>query len=229
MFEAFFNVTLKEYLINFLIYGQTIFFMWLFEKSFKKTFKHYEYEMITISFYTIAYIFSMIIIITGFSFNYYKTHLIIQYVILVLISFHVLCKKYNSLTAISLSFLLVFLNSYYWEIVLHLTEYNTNPLTIFNFRETYHLIVLPFLLTHYYFDKHVVLKKLAIGICISYLSALINFEVIPYFNLQSINIPFFNSLVVIIYFINKTICLMILLNIISNDVIKKRKRKDWFI
>jgi len=61
----------------------------------------------------------------GFGFAYYKPHLFIQYVVLVNVAVYLYRRRYNFKDALCLGFLTVFLNSYYWEIILHLAEYLT--------------------------------------------------------------------------------------------------------
>lgn len=57
--------------------------------------------------------------------GYYATHLINQYIVLTLVAVYLYSQRYGFKQALCLGFLTVFLNSYYWEIVLHVVEYLT--------------------------------------------------------------------------------------------------------
>ena len=227
MLDNYFSISIWEYLINFIIFGQCLFFMLLYEKSITYK-KKYNQKFIEDVFYLLSLTFIFSIYIENISYNFYKSHLLIQYAFLVHIAYYKLKNRYNVLTAISLSFLLVFLNSYFWEAVLHIMEYNTNPLTLLNFRETYHLIVIPFLINHYWFDKKIVVRKIGFSFCISFLVSVFVFEVIPFLELSYFYIPFFLTISNISYFFNRVICLLILLDIMNNHSFKKKHVKGWF-
>lgn len=227
---------LLDYLLNVLILGQCLFFMYLYEKSIGLTTRRIDTdigyfdvdELIELYFYIISFLFMLIIVATGFTFQFYKTNLIIQYCVLVLYAFRVLKTEERVLTAISLSFLLVFFNSYLWESVLHFAEYTQNPVMLFNFRELIHLVVLPFLYAHYTVDKKPVLYKLKMLFFINFLFSVLTIEVYPRFNSYQFDVPFFVSVVGLTHFVNRFISLVLLLDVFVKYTKARTERKWWF-
>jgi len=57
------------------------------------------------------------------SIGFYKTHLIMQYILLTMIATYLYSQRYEVKQAVCLSFLTVFLNSFYWELPLHIIEF----------------------------------------------------------------------------------------------------------
>jgi len=55
--------------------------------------------------------------------GFYSTALILQYIVYVVGSTYLYNQRYGIKQAVCLAFLTVFLNSYYWELPLHLAEY----------------------------------------------------------------------------------------------------------
>jgi len=224
------------YLLNVLIFGQALVFMYFYERSYKVPNKkaNLDYGILTSDiiletfFYGISTIFVIIVIVTGFTFQFYTNVLILQYVFLVLYAFRVLSKRERVLTAICLSFLLVFFNSYLWESVLHFAEYTVNPMKIFNFRELIHLVVLPFLYAHYTVDKKPVLAKLRILLFINFLFSLLTIEVYPNIDSYRFYIPIFRHLVNLTHYINRCISLVMLLDMFVKHTKARVERKEWF-
>ena len=132
------------------------------------------------------------------------------------------------LKSISLAFLLVFLNSYIWECILHFAEYSLNLMMLLNFRETIHLVVLPFLFCHYDIDKKKVINQMYILIFINFLFSLLTLDVYRAIFAWRISIPFFNNLTGLTHFCNRLISLIMVLDIFINDATEKNERKWWF-
>ena len=61
--------------------------------------------------------------IEGFSVQYYTTPILIQYIIFTLASTAILRIRYGFNQAVSLAFLTVFLNSFWWEMFYHVYEF----------------------------------------------------------------------------------------------------------
>lgn len=57
------------------------------------------------------------------SIGFYATTLVMQYIALTMLATYLYSQRYEVKQAVCLAFLTVFLNSYYWELPLHLTEY----------------------------------------------------------------------------------------------------------
>jgi len=179
-------------------------------------------------FYAVSFLFIVAVIVTGVTFQFYSNILILQYVMLVMYSYQVLRKHERVLTAICLSFLLVFFNSYLWESVLHFAEYTVNPIMIFNYRELIHLVVLPFLYSHYTIDKKPVLAKLRILIFINFLFSLLTIEVYPNIDSYRFVIPFFRHPVNLTHYINRCISLVMLLDMFIKNTKARVERRNWF-
>ncbi len=227
---------ITKYLLNVLIFGQVLVFMYFYERSYKVQNKkaNLDYGILTNDviletfFYGVSTIFIICIIVTGFAFQFYTNTLILQYVFLVLYAYRVLSKKESVLTAICLSFLLVFFNSYLWESVLHFAEYTVNPMMVFNFRELIHLVVLSFLYAHYTVDKKPILVKLRILLVINFLFSLLTIEVYPNIDSYRFYIPFFRHLVNLTHYINRCISLVMLLDMFIKHAKVRHERKEWF-
>jgi len=86
--------------------------------------------------------------------------------------------KYRFKEAVSLGFLTVFLNSFYWELPLHLAELLSGPPHVGMLVQACRLIPLPWLLNHYEFDKKRSKVLITVGLFISYL-----LHIIAYMNL----------------------------------------------
>lgn len=227
---------LIPYLINVAIFGQCLVFMFFYERSYKvqNIRVNLDYGILTNDviletfFYAVSFLFIVVVILTGVTFQFYTNMLILQYVALVLYAYSVLKKKERVLTAICLSFLLVFFNSYLWESVLHFAEYNANPMMIFNFRELIHLVVLPFLHAHYTVDKKPVLSKLRMLFFINFLFSVLTIEVYPRIDSYRFYIPFFRHLVNLTHYINRCISLVMLLDMFIKHTKVRLERKEWF-
>ena len=57
------------------------------------------------------------------SIGFYTTHLIMQYIALTMIATYLYNQRYTIKQAVCLGFLTVFLNSFYWELPLHIVEF----------------------------------------------------------------------------------------------------------
>ncbi len=227
---------LITYLINVLIFCQVLVFMYFYEISLRIPIVKIDMDYGLLSndviletfFYGVSFLFVFGVILTGFAFQFYTNVLILQYVLLVLYAYRVLSKKERVLTAICLSFLLVFFNSYLWESVLHFAEYTVNPMMIFNFRELIHLVVLPFLYSHYTVDKKPVLAKLRILLFINFLFSLLTLEVYPNIDSYRFYIPIFRHLVNLTHYINRCISLVMLLDMFTKNLKVREVRMSWF-
>jgi len=229
-------VDLIPYIINVLIFGQVLIFMYFYERSIRIPVVkvNMDYGILTNDviletfFYAVSFLFIVAVIVTGVTFQFYSNILILQYVMLVMYSYQVLRKHERVLTAICLSFLLVFFNSYLWESVLHFAEYTVNPIMIFNYRELIHLVVLPFLYSHYTIDKKPVLAKLRILIFINFLFSLLTIEVYPNIDSYRFVIPFFRHPVNLTHYINRCISLVMLLDMFIKNTKARVERRNWF-
>ena len=237
-------MNLITYLIHFLIYIQPLFFMYVYEYSVRRCEDNnftnqvnYWVDNIQLGllFYPISILSMIIVFISGISFEYYTNEILIQYIFLVIYFYSFNKEKGHPLKSIALSFLLVFFNSYLWEIVYHFTEYTLNPMMILKLRETYHLIILPFLFSHYRFKKKGVINKLYMLVFICFLFSVLNLDVllririVDYEFFHRIKIPLFNTMTNVLNFINRFVSLIFLIDIFNKDMIDKENRRWWFM
>lgn len=88
---------------------------------------------------------------TGFSVGFYRNALIIAYILLTMAAVTLYGTRYTFSKAVCLGFLTVFLNSYYWELVLHLGEYLTVGFYVEQLAQLWRLTPLAFFLRRYRF------------------------------------------------------------------------------
>lgn len=227
-----------NYILRLIVFGQPLLFMFLYEYSHSSVYYNRFYSVEKEKFLNCLLIVSSMVFIfvvwlSQFSFDFYKPNLFVQYVMLVLYAYYRFKNNYNNfLTSLSLAFLIVFLNSYYWELFLHVADYNVsilsgNVLAVFNFRELWHLIVIPFLLSHYDIDKKTFGRYTMINVLIGFIVFIFTFHIFRGFNSYSYNVPFFRTFTILAYFINRFLSLFLLINIII-DGGKLEHKKWWF-
>lgn len=192
--------------INILVYGQMFFFMWLFNSNIKLT-KAYERYFYILSFYSIVIIGCFKI-----SFGRYVTLLLMAYVFFVIYVTYILSNKYTFRMALSLGFLIPFLNSYYWESILHFGFITFRGLDLNQFIQLFHLIPIIFLVRKFEFNKEDTINSLTKGLIISFVFhyfiiwAIVNENVFPHNHI----------LKRILHMILRFICLNIVIKIVYN-------------
>jgi hypothetical protein len=105
------------------------------------------------------------------SFSQYPTRILQLYILMVIVTFGLLSSEYRFKEALCLSFLIVFINSYYWEMMLHINAIIFNGLNFNQIVQAFHLIPAYFLYKRITF-KHPkrVLKMLLYGLFVSALN-----------------------------------------------------------
>ena len=122
----------------------------------------------------------MILGITGFGFSQYSNELLMFYVLLMMYSYYVLSRNYNFKDTVCLSFLLVFINSYYWEFMLHLNAIMFYGLSFNQLIQGFHLIPVYFLYRKIEIkDTRRVKKLILYGLVISTLN-LLSINLLPF-------------------------------------------------
>jgi len=169
--------TISGYITQLIVLGQPFLWMSLYDSDFKipNISKHV--------FYFTGFVFLSVIAITQFSIGFYTSNLFIQYALMTMAATAVFNIKYRFKEAVSLAFLVTFLNSFYWELPLHLAELLSGPPHFGMIVQAWRLIPLPWLLNHYEFDKKRSKKLIAVGLFISYL-----LHIISYMNLFTLRI-----------------------------------------
>lgn len=186
-----FQSSLSDYAVQSVILGQPLFWMWLHGNrwNFSEYFKY--------AFYLGTGAFILVIWVTGFQIGFYHTHLIIQYAMLTVIAVFLYNQRNSIKEAICLGFLTVFLNSYYWEIPLHLAEILSGQLHAGMLVQLWRLVPVPFLLSHYRFT---IRSRLFLSLGLAFSGVLMIFQFILHLG--------FNY--VWVYALNRLICLLLL-------------------
>ena len=89
--------------------------------------------------------------VTGFNMGFYTTALIVQYCVFTLLTVYLLNVRYCFKEALCLGFLVVFLNSYYWELPMHFAAVLSGEPVVNIVFQLWRLAPLPFLLGRYRF------------------------------------------------------------------------------
>ena len=106
-------------LLRGLVYAQSLIFIWLFRKKNVDSF--FNKNIRTFFYFSSLYVIC-IIYIFNINYNFYTTDLLIYYCLSVLFVTLIFESKYSFKNALCYGFLIVFINSYYWESMLHLNK-----------------------------------------------------------------------------------------------------------
>ena len=203
------------YSLNSIVYA--IPFIWLYILNKKVEINNYYIKLLYPASFGIIY---LMLVITGFGFNQYTNELLKFYTLLMLYAQYVLRHEYNFKDAVCLSFLLVFINSYYWESMLHLNFIMFNGLSLNQVIQGFHLVPAYFLYRMIEIKDINRFKKLILyGLVISTLNVLsINFLSLSLFGFLQYNTrDLVNN-------ITRISCLTILLIIFITQIKIKRRR-----
>lgn len=113
--------TVTGYLTQLAILGQPFLWMWLYDSQIKFP------DVLKYYFYLIGFEFIIFVMTMGINIGFYTTNLLVQYALLTMFATFFYNQRNPIKEAISLAFLTVFLNSFYWEIPLHLAELFSGP------------------------------------------------------------------------------------------------------
>ena len=195
-----FGNTGLDYVVQAAIYGQCIFFMALL---YLKNYQLPEWSKGL--FYISGFGFIAGVILTNWSIMFYTNTLWVQYTVFVMLATMFFNEHYPIKEAICLGFLTVFLNSYYWELPLHFTDYAmTFPNWLGNMGvflpQLVRLLPLMYFLPNYTLTS--TSKKLLVtGLIFSSILMMIRFTVLrPYGGF--------------IWAINRLVCLLVLVKVI---------------
>jgi len=76
-----------------------------------------------LGFYLVSFIVFLRVLFTGFSIEFFTTPILLQYIVFVVASVNIFNNKFEFKKALCLGFLVVFLNSFYWEVFYHVYEF----------------------------------------------------------------------------------------------------------
>lgn len=154
--------TIPGYLTQLAILGQPFLWMWLYDSEIRFP------DRLKYNFYILGCAFIILVASLGIHIGFYTTTLIIQYALLTMVATFLYNQSNPLKEAISLAFLTVFLNSFYWEIPLHLAEFFSGPPHIGMLVQLWRLIPAIWFRKNYVFDK-VSHRTLAKGLLFSLL------------------------------------------------------------
>ena len=112
--------TLPEYLFQVIVMVQPMIWIILYNTPIYLKYRQEEILKWIIYIFMEATLFGIIILKP--SIGFYTTSILAQYTILITVSFYMFTQRNQVKDAIALAFLTVFLNSFYWEIPLHILE-----------------------------------------------------------------------------------------------------------
>jgi hypothetical protein len=227
-----------EYGINVLIFGSVFIASFLFEigangiDHFLK-FKSYndKLDLVYLGFTCIGVLLVQRLQVR---FNYYSPMLLAIYIGFLWITYNRLyIDSGYFLQSLSVAVLLVFFNSYLWEIILHLSVYHINIYELFNFRELWRLSAL-YILARYYTikkeKKNDLMLIVKIIIFINFLFSVLYIHVfwaIPN-KIILANISLYELKMMFMYS-NRVISLTLLTDIFKNCLTLRSKIKWWFL
>lgn len=133
----------SRFLLRILIFGQPLFWMWLYDRDIDLSAYRNKFYFFSGSFCLATLIKS---VTDNSVFEYYTAWLLFLYAFMVMFVTWGLEEKFSFRKSICLGFLLVYLNSYVWEFMLHITSYMTHGISANDLLQMQHLIVLPWLL-----------------------------------------------------------------------------------
>jgi len=163
------------------------------------------------AFFAITFFF-----ICDFSIGFYSSELLFLYSALVWWGILVLMKNFNwnFREALATSFLLVYLNSWYWEAFLHIWAIQENGINMNQIFQLLHLIPGVYFLIRYEFDKHKAVDELAKGFMVSTIIGFMRiyrvWNYLPIIHTEA-SVYFFNHGLMIL---NRVICFVFLFHAI---------------
>ena len=102
------------FILRGLVYAQSFLWLYLLDKDYEVN-SYFIQVLFPISLGIIYLMLDM----SGFSFSQYPNHLLRFYVLLMLYAYILLRMKHSFYDTVCFTFLLVFINSYYWEFMRH--------------------------------------------------------------------------------------------------------------
>lgn len=138
--------TVTGYVTQVIVLGQPLVWMWLHDSEIKVP------DVLKYNFYLLGFQFILIIATTGFEVGFYTTNLLIQYALLTMGATVLYNQRTPLKEAVSLAFLTVFLNSFYWELPLHLAEIFSGVPHVGMLVQLWRLVPAVWFLGNYMFD-----------------------------------------------------------------------------
>ena len=168
---------------------------------------------------------SFAFLIEDINIGFYSSELLLVYSCLVSWGVLALMKNFNwhFREALATSFLLVYLNSWYWESFLHIWAIQENGINMNQIFQLLHLIPGVYFLIRYEFDKDRVVGELAKGFMVSTIIGFMRiyrvWKYLPMVHTEA-TVYFFNHGLMIL---NRIVCFVFLFNAIINWGMSKKK------
>jgi hypothetical protein len=196
-----------------LVIAQPFLWMWIIEDDRWKVLNDVNAD---IWFSICAYAWISLIILFDVNIGFFSAELLILYALMVWASTMILIRKhfFSFRKAISNSFLIVYLNSYYWESFLHLWAINENGFNMNQVFQALRLIPAVYFIFRYKFDVKEASDHLLMGFSISALIGVIRiYRLWKYLPIvySTQTVYFFNHGLMIL---NRLICLVYLFDAI---------------
>lgn len=191
-------------------------FIWIWIIEDEKSFKILNDVNMELWFSVLVFCWSILIFIYDLGIGFYTTELLILYAWMVWVTVQVLIKKFKFTfrNAIANSFLIVYLNSWYWESFLHIWVIMEKGFNMNQLVQALHLLPAIYFLMSYRFDVEMAIDQLGKGFFISAMIGMIkHFRLWQYIPLDHTyqTVYFFNHGLMIM---NRLICWVFLFNTI---------------
>lgn len=196
-----------DFLVRALIFGQPLFWMWLYDRGV-------DLSAYRDSFFILSGSFCVATLALSVNYNrvfqYYTNWLLFLYAFMVMFMTWTFEEKFSFKQSLCLGFLLVYLNSYVWEFMLHLTSYRANGISPNDLLQMQHLIVLPWLVKKFRFvvEKKTLLTGIQNLLLVETLIAIFVIEVIGKGRLPLMILPFAGLLKGSLYNFNRLVTLL---------------------
>ena len=139
--------TVVGYFTQLMILGQPLAWMWMHDNKIRVP------DEIKYYFYLSGFWFILLVATTGVEIGFYTTSLLIQYALLTMGATFLYNQRNPIKEAVSLAFLTVFLNSFYWEIPLHLAEFLSGAPHLGMLVQLWRLFPAVWFMKNYVFDE----------------------------------------------------------------------------
>ncbi len=213
-----------DYFIRLIIYGQILFWMWLYNYN-GKIVKLLFQEKMKYFFYAHAFSFCGIVYVLNISFEYFNTKLLLTYTVFVILTTFIFNEKFNFKDSICMAFMIVFFNSFYWESMLHLVAFIHFGITLNAFTQVFRILPGIFLYRRWSFNNEKkVLKLFFKGLLISSIFVTIR-GLIQFLNKWTLYQyrDVWNFISHWMNYPNRFICLFILIKIFYEHGVKKNE------
>ena len=157
---------IAPFYIRALLFVQPLFWMILFKINYENLDK--IFHKLEMPFYIIGIGFNMVVATFSIDFEFYTPELIITYSIFAMIATLSFSYFLNFRQALCMGFLIAYLNSFYWEFMIHIVAFISIGFNQNTIIQGWRLISLPFIFTTWEFnDKRKAFKLLLKGFLIS--------------------------------------------------------------